>query len=223
MTVGTNDNCEHTGLRPSSVLFKRTPDLSHWKSWPLLDVQPRPVHDDPVLSAVVANRHAERACYHTTTASRPCPYSLQSWFCSSIQFVSPLSVLLVVTKLFHTSVSMTTSAKKHFRPGGMAASEWMSPVRAIRDTPVAHYSAPRPNKMRRVADHPPIAVSLFLLALSVYYWKRALWRCAQLWPYVGMGSSGTSAKGSSVWKPHAGFHKHEAFPLSYSSLLQSHD
>jgi hypothetical protein len=73
----------------------------------------------------------------------------------------------------------------------MAPSEWTRSVRAVRDTPVADYSAPGLNTMRRVTYCPPIAVSPFLLALSVSYFKRTLWRCSQLWPHVGMGSLGT--------------------------------
>jgi len=82
-------------------------------------------------------------------------------------------------------------SKKHFRPGGMAPSGWTRSVKAVRDIPVADYSAPRVNTTRRVAYRPPIAVSQFLLALSVSYLKQTLWRCGQLWPYVGMGSLGT--------------------------------
>jgi len=82
-------------------------------------------------------------------------------------------------------------SKKHLRPGGMAPSEWMRSVRAVRDTPVADYSAPGVNTTRHVAYRPPIAVSPFLLALSVCYFKQTVWRCGQLWPYVGMGSLGT--------------------------------
>jgi len=82
-------------------------------------------------------------------------------------------------------------SKKHFRPGGMAPSEWMRSVRAVRDTPVADDSAPGVNTTRRVAYRPPITVSPFLLALSVFCFKQTLWRCGQLWPYVGMGSLGT--------------------------------
>jgi len=62
-------------------------------------------------------------------------------------------------------------SKKHFRPGGMAPSEWTRSVRAVRDTPVADYPAPGANTTRRVAYRPPIAVSPFLLALSVSYCK----------------------------------------------------
>jgi len=80
-------------------------------------------------------------------------------------------------------------SKKHFRPGGMAASEWTRSVRAVRDTPVPDHSAPGVNTTCCVAYRPPIAVSPFLLALSaVSYFRQTLWRCGQLWPYVGMGS-----------------------------------
>jgi len=82
-------------------------------------------------------------------------------------------------------------SKKYFGGGGMAPSEWTSSVRAVRDTPVADYSAPGLNSMRRVAYPPPIAVSPCLLALWVFYSKRTLWCCGQLWPYVRMGSLGT--------------------------------
>jgi len=88
-------------------------------------------------------------------------------------------------------------------PGGMAGSEWMHSVRAIRDTPVADYSAPGANTKRRVVYCPLIAVSPFLLALSVSYCKQTLWLCGQLWPYIVMVSLGTSAKCKSVQTPHA--------------------
>jgi hypothetical protein len=56
-------------------------------------------------------------------------------------------------------------SKKHFRPGGMAAAEWT----------------------HRIACRTLIASSPFLLAQSVSYFTQTLWRCSQLWPYVGMG------------------------------------
>ena len=62
----------------------------------------------------------------------------------------------------------------------MAASEWTCSVRAIRDTPVADYTAPGINTSRRVAYCPLIVVSPFLLALSVSYLKQTLWHCGQL-------------------------------------------
>jgi hypothetical protein len=71
-------------------------------------------------------------------------------------------------------------SKKHFRLGGLTASEWTRSVRAIRDTPVADYSVPGVNTTHRVAYRPPIAVSPFLLALSVSYFKQTLWSCGQL-------------------------------------------
>jgi len=80
-------------------------------------------------------------------------------------------------------------SKNHFQPGGLAALEWTGSVRAVRDTLVADYFAPITNTTFRVAYCPPIAVSLILLAPSVSYCKRTLWCCAQLWPYVRMGSS----------------------------------
>jgi hypothetical protein len=74
----------------------------------------------------------------------------------------------------------TYISKKIFRSGGMAPSEWTRSVRAVRDTPVADYSAPGVNTTRRVVYRPPIAVSLSLRVLSVSYFKRSLWRCGQL-------------------------------------------
>ena len=79
-------------------------------------------------------------------------------------------------------------SKKHFRLGGLPASEWTRSVRAARDTRLAYYSAPGVNTTREVTYRPPIAVSPCLLALSVSYFKQTLWRCGQLRPYVGMGS-----------------------------------
>jgi len=72
----------------------------------------------------------------------------------------------------------------------MAPSEWTCSIRAVRNTPVGDYSAPGLHTTRRVAYHPPIAVSPFRLTLLVSYFKRTLWRCGQLWLYVGMGSLG---------------------------------
>ena len=59
-------------------------------------------------------------------------------------------------------------SKKHFRQGGMAPSEWTHSSRAVRDTPVAVDSVPGITTTSRIAYRPPIAVSPFLLALSVY-------------------------------------------------------
>jgi len=83
-------------------------------------------------------------------------------------------------------------SKKHFRQGGMAASVWMPSIRAISDTPVANYSVPGINCMCRIQYWPPVAVSPFLLALSVFNLKQTLWCCGQLWQYIGIGTVGTS-------------------------------
>ena len=82
-------------------------------------------------------------------------------------------------------------SKKLFRPGGMARSEWTQSIKAVRDIPVAAYSAAGANTTRRITYCPPIAVSAFLLAQSVSYFKPTVWRCGRLWPYVGMESFGT--------------------------------
>jgi len=118
---------------------------------------------------------------------------------------------------------MVSISKKYFTPGGMAPAEWTCSVRAVRVTPVADNSAPSTTTTCRGAYRPPIAVSPFLLALLVTRCNGTLWHCGQLRPHVGMGSLGTSVKCISVRKPHAGFHKHKVFRLSYSSLLQSQD
>jgi len=73
----------------------------------------------------------------------------------------------------------------------MALSEWTRSISAIRGTQVADYSAPGNITTRCVAYPPPIAVSPFLLPLSVSYLKRKLWRWGQMWHYVGIGSLGT--------------------------------
>jgi len=82
-------------------------------------------------------------------------------------------------------------SKKHFGPGGMAQSERMRSVRAIRDIPVVADSAPGANTTTRVAYCPPLVVSPFPPALSFFYFKWTLRRCGQLWLYVGLGSSCT--------------------------------
>jgi hypothetical protein len=70
-------------------------------------------------------------------------------------------------------------------------SECTCTIRAVRGTPVADYSAPSFNTTSCIAYRPPIAVSPFLHALSDSYFKWTLWRCGQLWPYIGIGSLGT--------------------------------
>jgi hypothetical protein len=73
----------------------------------------------------------------------------------------------------------------------MTLSELTRSVSAIRDILVAAYSAPGINTMWRVAYRLPIAVSPFLLTLSVSSSEEHSGVEGQLWPYVGMGSLGT--------------------------------
>jgi hypothetical protein len=75
---------------------------------------------------------------------------------------------------------MIIISKKQFRLAGLAMSEWTRSVRAVRDTPVADYSAPGVNTTHPVAYRPLIALSPFLLALLVSYFKQTLWLCGQL-------------------------------------------
>jgi len=83
---------------------------------------------------------------------------------------------------------MQCISKNRCGPGRMAASERMHSIRAVRDTQAGNYSAPDVDTTRRVAFGPPIAISPFVLPLSVSYFKQTIWRCGQLWPYVGLGS-----------------------------------
>jgi len=69
-------------------------------------------------------------------------------------------IKLAVQLSFHSHRSGSIS-KKHFCPGGMAPSESMHSVRAVRDTPVVAYSAPGTNTMRRIASCPLITVHRF--------------------------------------------------------------
>ena len=66
-----------------------------------------------------------------------------------------------------TSRAKTSISNKHFRPGGMAPSKWTPSVRAVRETVVADYSTRSVKTTHHVTYRPPIAVLLFLLALSV--------------------------------------------------------
>jgi len=77
---------------------------------------------------------------------------------------------------------------KHFRPGGMAPSEWTRSVRAVRYFLVVPHSSLGADTTCRIAYRPPITVSQFLLALFVSYLKPPLRRCGQLWPLIGMSS-----------------------------------
>ena len=112
-------------------------------------------------------------------------YGCFSWILTTRSWVS--SCCSANYQLVH----MWFISKKYFRPGGIAPSEWTRSVRAVRDTPGADYSAPGIKTTHRVTYRSPIAVSPFLLALSVSNFKQTLWRCGQLWPYFGMCSLGT--------------------------------
>jgi hypothetical protein len=93
---------------------------------------------------------------------------------------SPANVNVLVGIIAKKAIVMLNISKKYIRPGRMATSEWTRSVSAARDTQVADDSAPGVNLMRRVPYRPLIAVSLFLLVLSVSNFKRSLWRCGQL-------------------------------------------
>ena len=70
-------------------------------------------------------------------------------------------------------------SNKHFRPGGMAMSEWTRSIRAVTDMQVADRSAPGINNTRHIAYCAPIAVSPFFLPVSVSCFKRTIWHCGQ--------------------------------------------
>jgi len=94
--------------------------------------------------------------------------------------VFPIILLIVLASEFVLGLVDILHAyisKKHFRPGRLAASEWTRSVKAVRDTPVAVYSAPA--SIPRIALHIALR-SPFLLALSVSYFKQTLWHCGQL-------------------------------------------
>jgi hypothetical protein len=120
-------------------------------------------------------RGPSRSCFRQF-----CPRIIDRCFFSKNPATQTFFHLLNVLKLGCPTLLANCISKKHFRLGGLAASEWTRSVRAVRDTPVGDYSAPGVNTTRRVAYRPPIAVSPFLLALSVSYFKHTLWRCGQL-------------------------------------------
>jgi len=102
-----------------------------------------------------------------------------------------ISFTVAALRCYNSQPFTSHISKKHFCPGGMAASEWTRSVRAVRDTPAADCSVPGINDTRRVAYHPQIADLEFLLALSGSEFKQTLWLCCQLWPYIGMDSLGS--------------------------------
>ena len=85
---------------------------------------------------------------------------------------------------------LSNMSKKEFRLARMAPSEWTRSIIAVRHIPVAACSVLGVNTTCRVAYHPHIALSLFLLTLSVSYIERTFWRSGQQWPCIGMDSLG---------------------------------
>jgi len=121
-----------------------------------------------------------------------CSYRLgQEDIVQIFELITELLTAFIGRNRKHNRQTTDSINKKHFRPGRMAKSEWTRSVGAVRDTPVADHSAPGINTRRHMAYCPLIAISPFLLTLWVSYFEQALWRCGQLWPYVGMGSLGT--------------------------------
>jgi hypothetical protein len=57
----------------------------------------------------------------------------------------------------------------HFHPGIMPTSDWTRSVRALRDIPVADFSAPSVNTTRRVVYRPPILLFRYPLASGLQY------------------------------------------------------
>jgi len=97
-------------------------------------------------------------------------------------------------------------SKNHFHPGGVAMSDWTRSVRAIRDTPIADYSAPGANTTCHVAYRPLITLSPFLLALSVSYCKWTIRDHMSEWVHCvhqqNVNRSGSHTQTSqSLWLP----------------------
>ena len=75
---------------------------------------------------------------------------LWHWVAYKYQYIGDCESTILQPSSNHHPMSHIS--KKHFRPGGMAPSEWTRSVRAVRDTPVADYSTPGVNAAR-VALH----------------------------------------------------------------------
>jgi len=84
------------------------------------------------------------------------------------------------------AVKLSGISKTNVRSGRMALSEWTRYVIPVWDRPGAANSMPGINTLHRVDYHPPIAVSLLRIALLVFYLKRTLRHCGQLWTYHRM-------------------------------------
>jgi len=115
---------------------------------------------------------------------------LAQYFESSIVYNSSFAVDI---PLWQSNFS-----KKRILYGWNCLVEWTRFIRAVLHILLAACSSPSTNTMHCVAYRPPIAVSLFLLALLVSYCKWHFCCCGQLWKYVGMGSFGTRLHGD--WK-----------------------
>jgi hypothetical protein len=97
------------------------------------------------------------------------------------------SLTKILLPHFVTNIAFASSLNSHleketdrFHQQKIFPLERNGSVRGVKDTPVADCSAPGVNSTRRVPYCPLIAVSLFLLIVSVTYFKRSLWRCGQL-------------------------------------------
>ena len=101
---------------------------------------------------------------------------IYGWTCwQPAQFTGVGSLPSNRTQVEGSGLATTHISKQYFRPGGIALSEWTRSIRAVTDTPVVDYAARGVNTSCRVAYRPPIAVSQFLLGLSVFYFKLTLW------------------------------------------------
>ena len=111
---------------------------------------------------------------------------------SSIAISSQSLTLPNVCEFILTTMLVTLARKIHFCMGRMAVPEWMWSGPAFGDTPGAHDFTPGSNSRCQAACTLLIAVSPFVLHLSVSNFKNRIWHCGQLWPYIGIGSLGTS-------------------------------
>jgi len=136
--------------------------------------------DQPLLQPVPNGSHRHRPVFGVGTNFIVCISPIQCGIHPPTLTPQPDTTRWCLSNLI--DLNPFNISKKHFCQGRMATSEWTRSVGAVRDTPVADHSAPRVNTTLCVAYHPPIAVSPFLLALSVSCLEQTLWRCGQLWP-----------------------------------------
>jgi len=153
----------------------------NWGSWDIdwrCEIRSNPAYwfEFGWIATSDSNFNCEQSCHMTLRQS--CGWSPR--------------ILLVLWLQCHIS-------KKHIRLGGMAVWHWKNSFGAVTDNPGEDYSAPGVNTTCRAAYRPPISVSPLLLAWSVSYCKQTLWRCGQLWPYVGMGFFGYMLTSGLQW------------------------